>query len=77
MKEYAMIRSEKHTVKYVLQINNRTIKRDKEMVDEYSEIVCPVDEQILIHTINILGKKENDDSVPRATSLYLSQKKRI
>ena len=54
---------EEKNIKYVFYINGRTLKLDKDMVDKYSDLVCPVDERYLSYMIEIFGKNTCEDSV--------------
>ncbi len=49
--------------KYVFRLYNRTIKLDKDMVDKYSDLVCPVDERFLSYMIDLFGEKKCQDDV--------------
>lgn len=52
-----------NSLNYVFQLNNRTITLDKAMVDEYSDIVCPVDERYLSYMLSIFDKHNEKDKV--------------
>ncbi len=58
-----MKRSEENSTKYVFCINSRTLKLDKDMVDRYSDLVCPVDERYLSYMIDVFDKNNCKDNV--------------
>lgn len=48
---------------YIYSVNGRRISLDKEMVDKYSEIVCPVDEDYVVYLIQVFGQDNCEDNV--------------
>ncbi len=51
------------TQNYVYAIGGRTINLDKTMVDEYSDLVCPVDEKYMDYMIRVFAKDGCTDQV--------------
>ena len=46
--------------KIAYTVNNRNILLSKDIVDKYSDIVCPISERLLSSLIAVLGKNCND-----------------
>ncbi len=59
--------SEENSGKYVYQIDGRTIKLDKDMVDTYSRLICPMTEEYISCLLDQFGKKYPKDSVLSCT----------
>ena len=59
-----MIKTEKSISFYVFSIRNgKTIKLEKEIVDRYSGLICPVDEEFILYMIRTCGKNSRDEDV--------------
>lgn len=58
-----MVVSEIKNDDYMFLINGRTLFLKKDMVDKYSDLVCPVDERYLESMIDIFGKNNPKDNV--------------
>ena len=52
--------SEEQTEKYIYQLNGRTIKLDKDIVDAYSKYICPMSEEYISILIEQFGKGVKD-----------------
>ena len=56
-----MTMTEKPATVNVYNVNGRTVSIDKSLVDRFSEIVCPVNEQYLSAMIGLWEKDNKDD----------------
>ena len=55
--------TEKVTDKYIYGIKGGTLCLEKGLVDRYSGIICPVDEEYLLYLIEVFGKEGCNDNV--------------
>lgn len=55
--------TEESVDKYVYEINGRTIPLDKDLVDRYSDVVCPVNKEYILYLIKVFGKEKCSDRV--------------
>ena len=58
--------------KYVYQLDGRTIRLDKDMVDRYSEYVCPLSEEYVGLLLEQFGKDVNDGILSYKISLGMA-----
>ena len=63
MEAEAVEKTVENNAQYVFSINGRTLKLDRDMVDRYADLVCPVDERYLSNMIDIFGNKKFGDDV--------------
>ncbi len=47
---------------YIFYINGRNLKLDKDMVDKYSDLVCPIDERYLSYMIDVFDQDKCEDN---------------
>ncbi len=57
----------------VFYISDRVIELSKELVDKYSDIVCPVTEKFLTGMINAFGKDCKDNVLSYRIALDMAQ----
>ncbi len=52
---------QKASINFVYDIKGRKVTLDKNLVDNYSETVCPVDDEYMEIMVDTFGKEKEDD----------------
>ncbi len=73
MKGAIMTSIQKPIEHIIYTVGGRNVALNKTMVDEYSDIVCPVTESFLQGMINVLGKNCKDNVLSYKIELDMAQ----